>query len=627
MKNLSKTRSTYFKYLSQFSLLLLFMLTISTANAQFFTEDFEDPLTLSYTTDDECSTSTSDYFTRTDGSNISATFTNADGFFFAAQDVNGSGCENGTDSRLLDFADIDISGRANIVFCFDIAEDDAGDGLEDWDLGDYVHVGYDIDATGTYTNLFWIEASGPSTFNTVPLIDTDFDGTGDGAEINDAFTQYCVCIPETGSSLNLQIEIQLHSGDEDIAIDNVSLCEGGVEFTNSDPTSAVNVFSVDATGFQTWLGVEIAAGGSWTGCANEGEMFLFRDAAQNAQVDEYTFGPVTCSVGSETVGPFILSCEPDQGGFQSYARTTGNNTADLKRSTMYNGPFNNQTFEDVIPLIVGTTGNRVYLADPNSGLISVYILTTGKWVTTYTYTSFVGGSGAGLVADANIIGVSGRTVHVLGADGTIDSYNVTTGALLMDNMATTFINGPLMGTALAGADFVGSKGKFTVNILEADGTLIEYSIGGRFREDFTATALTGGQFGGFSFSNASLRIVGTNQNNVLLVANCSAIPLRNIGNSDLTVTQPAANLAEVTFNAFPNPLQGHNILTVNVKNLDLPVQSTVTVMDVTGKTWNVKNMDALQNGNFEINMTNLPRGLYFLNIQHGTETKVIKIVK
>jgi hypothetical protein len=187
------------------------------ANTLLF-EDFEDD-TVTYTLNQtEFSDGSGDYFTRTDGSNIagSVNFTNVQGTsFFAAQDIDGDGTNPGVQTFSLS-----IAGFQNLAFSAFFAEDDDGSD-QDWDDTDFVHVDYQIDGGG-YLPLFWLENDG-STFNTAPLVDTDFDGIGDGAEITDAFTSYSASIPGIGSILDLRFTYSLDSGDEDIAVDNISI--------------------------------------------------------------------------------------------------------------------------------------------------------------------------------------------------------------------------------------------------------------------------------------------------------------------------------------------------------------------------------------------------------------------
>ncbi len=185
-------------------------------------EDFEDG-TVSYTTSNgEFTDGSEDYFTRTDGSNISGqvSFTGGAGSgFFAGQDLDGDGEDP---IQVVFFNGIDIDGFTDLSWSTLFAEDDDGTS-EDWDASDFVHVDYQIDGGG-FQNLFWLENNG-STFNSAPQVDTDFDGTGDGAVITDAFTNFSSAITETGVLLDVRITVALDSGDEDIAFDNF-LIEG-----------------------------------------------------------------------------------------------------------------------------------------------------------------------------------------------------------------------------------------------------------------------------------------------------------------------------------------------------------------------------------------------------------------
>ena len=187
-----------------------------------FSEDFEtDGNGSRYTTSvTEFTDGGGDYFTRTDGSDISGeAFSGVRGsYYFAAQDIDGDGVVLPVD---LTFSGIDISGKTGLEFSIYLAEDDDGSN-QDWDAADYVHIQYKIDG-GDLTPLIHIESSGSSGTNFFPAIDTNFDGTGNGSEITDTFTQYTASISGTGSTLEIVITLNLDSGDEDIAFDDLSI--------------------------------------------------------------------------------------------------------------------------------------------------------------------------------------------------------------------------------------------------------------------------------------------------------------------------------------------------------------------------------------------------------------------
>lgn len=221
--------------------ILVFLFFVSFLGAQFWTLDFESAG--GYTTSIvEFTDGSEDFWIRTDGSDHSSSvvYNGVIGsYYFAGMDIDSEGA---TLPVFIDIDDINISGQTNLEFRIYLAEDEANDAVEDWDEPDYVHIYYDIDNSGSFSNLIWIENDG-STYNSAPYIDTDFDGIGDGTEITDSFVQFTVSIPGTGSLLDIQIEFNLDSGDEDIAIDHLQLAvAAGVP----DPTSfAATTFSTD----------------------------------------------------------------------------------------------------------------------------------------------------------------------------------------------------------------------------------------------------------------------------------------------------------------------------------------------------------------------------------------------
>lgn len=218
---------------------LLFLLPIyAVSQTVIYTLDFESAG--GYTTSiSEFTDGGTDYFIRTDGSNITGeSFTNIQGSnWYGAQDIDGEGA---TLPVYLNINNVDITGYTNLQLRVYLAEDDDGSN-QDWDASDYVHFDYDINNSGSWSNALWIENDG-STFNSAPFIDTDFDGVGDGAEITDAFTQYSVGLTGTGTDLDIRITFQLDSGDEDIAIDHIEIVGDG-----STPTLTVTPATL--TGF------------------------------------------------------------------------------------------------------------------------------------------------------------------------------------------------------------------------------------------------------------------------------------------------------------------------------------------------------------------------------------------
>ncbi|MFV1884304.1 MAG: T9SS type A sorting domain-containing protein [Balneola sp.] len=191
----------------------------SLAQSTILLEDFEDTGIYYTSSITEFTDLGQDYFKRTDGSDITGeSFSNILGsFYFGAQDIDGEGASLPVN---ISINDIDISGYTDLILRVYLAEDATG-ASEHWDASDYVHFTYDIDE-GSVSNLLWIETLGDTT-NGPPGIDTDFDGNGDGTELTSTFAQFSASISGTGSLLDLTIEFQLNSGDEDIAIDNIEI--------------------------------------------------------------------------------------------------------------------------------------------------------------------------------------------------------------------------------------------------------------------------------------------------------------------------------------------------------------------------------------------------------------------
>ena len=212
----------------------LFITSLSDGQSILYQETFESPTAngTNYFTSipeftDIVASSGGDFFIRTDESNV-AVFYDVSGqqgsFYFGAMDIDGEGAVLPV---TLTTTPIDISSLSNFTFWILLAEDDDGTN-QDWDNADYVHITYSIDGGGDQ-NAIWIEGdeTSGSASNSTPRIDTDFDGTGDGTEITDTFSEFVVANIATGggSSVVFKIEYNLNSVDEDLAIDNIRVAD------------------------------------------------------------------------------------------------------------------------------------------------------------------------------------------------------------------------------------------------------------------------------------------------------------------------------------------------------------------------------------------------------------------
>ncbi len=212
-----------------FTILLTLFSQIGWGQTQIHVVDFESAG--GYTTSIiERTDNSEDYFIRTDGSNISGTYNSPQGlYFFAAQDLDADGMSS---PAVLTIDDVNISGYTSLELRVYVAEDDDGSN-QDWDDDDYLHIDYDIDNTGTFTNGIWIENSGGT--NTAPFIDTDYNGVGDGPEITDLFAQFTKSFTGTGSLIDIKVTFgKLTQGDVDIAIDHIEIWGTATSLNDTD---------------------------------------------------------------------------------------------------------------------------------------------------------------------------------------------------------------------------------------------------------------------------------------------------------------------------------------------------------------------------------------------------------
>lgn len=203
-------------------LLLIILLSPSTKATVIFSEAFEtNGNGIRYITSTaEFSDGGTDYFTRTNGSNISANieYIDSDGYYFAAQDIDSE--FPFLDRLELSFFNINIANYTNLLFSVSAAEDDDRN-HQDWDSDTSVLFEYRIDG-GAYQPLLAFAAFGGT--NTEPGLDTDFDGIADDRKLTNRFTRFSNRLLELGNVLDIKVNFDnLDAGDEDIAIDSLML--------------------------------------------------------------------------------------------------------------------------------------------------------------------------------------------------------------------------------------------------------------------------------------------------------------------------------------------------------------------------------------------------------------------
>ncbi|MDD7886264.1 lamin tail domain-containing protein [Flavivirga sp. 57AJ16] len=240
--------------MTKITLFILVCLTTFIVNAQttVFQENFETGNSATQSVEN-CNDGDSDFFIRTNGSDISSNYEVSDkegDYFFAAQDLDGD-CGNITQTLLFD--DINISGYTSLALSLLAAEDQADDGLGDWDPEDMVSIAVDYDNSGTFTKVLQFAADN-SASNRTPGLDADFDGTNDGTQnLTSAFAEFTAPLG-TGTVMDVLITFTLTSGEEDIAIDDFRIIDGvppSVGFdtitTNLEETDATQSISIPVT--------------------------------------------------------------------------------------------------------------------------------------------------------------------------------------------------------------------------------------------------------------------------------------------------------------------------------------------------------------------------------------------
>ncbi len=224
------------------TIVFLGILNFSWGQTTIWSEDFSTSSNYSVTLGGEGNDGTSDYFQRTNGSNIGVSYSGNSGDFFAAQDVDDGGWTGSANPSQLTWTGINISGYSSLTFegLF------ASAATAKIDAADYVKVEINIDGGGWITILEF-ENDG-ATYNTYFLEDTDFDGTGDGTQLTSTFATFTKNISGSGSSMDLRITVSVNAGGEDFAFDEFYV--KGTATSCSAPTtqaSSITFSSVDHT--------------------------------------------------------------------------------------------------------------------------------------------------------------------------------------------------------------------------------------------------------------------------------------------------------------------------------------------------------------------------------------------
>lgn len=174
---------------------------------------------------DQFYASTSDFWTSTDGGDIisastpspPAAYRGSDGkVYWAGQDLDHT--DNATDT--VSIGPIAISGFTDLRFSGLFAADGVLNGVPRFDAGDGLEVAWSIDGSGFSTALAF-KAAGE--LNTPIRQDTNFDGIGNGLQLEPIFTPFAFPIDASGDHLTIRIRGISDGSQEEFAFDDLKI--------------------------------------------------------------------------------------------------------------------------------------------------------------------------------------------------------------------------------------------------------------------------------------------------------------------------------------------------------------------------------------------------------------------
>jgi len=583
-------------------LLLLFVVNLTFSQTNIYQESFEtDTNGTNYNTSiTEFSDGGNDYFTRTDGTNIASNvqLSGVDGsFFFGAQDIDGEGEELPV---FLSTVSVDVSTLNSVDFVIDLAEDADGSSL-DWDATDYVHIFYSLDG-GANQNLLWIEADIDSGSNGNAAEDTDFDGLGDGTILTDALTAFNKSIDvSTASSIEIIIEFNLNSGDEDIAIDNIRLVDGFVASPSITLTSpddgavfAPGTTSVDVEFTTSNLSandqVDIIVNGTTTqDVSSPFTVSTVDGTAYSVLVEVISNGGIVADdLVNFEVGQLIqvaditaLRADVDTNGLGRYYEITGAMTF-----TFGDGFQNRKWFQDATP-------SGIYVEDQDEVIADdVYVVgdqvsgLRGFTTDDNGVLSFIPFEDSGSVLSST--SVSPLVISISEFNTNFENYE----SVLVGFQNVTFTDGDGTATFNTGTNYEFGNGAGVSNIRTSF-----------FGADYIGTVIPSGQIDGLVGLAAEFN--GSTQ-----------IYPRSLADIDVILSTTNNNMTN--FSIYPNPVNNGSIklITQNTSNLD------VEIFNLFGKR--VLQLEGLTDR--QISIEDLQAGVYLVKITENNQSLTKKLI-
>ncbi|NJB84119.1 T9SS type A sorting domain-containing protein [Wenyingzhuangia aestuarii] len=221
-------------------LVTLLLMQYVTSQTLIFTENFEI-CEGTYSEFGQYSDGSADYFVRTDGSNITTVdcdftskplstivFTNTNGFYYTGEDTDRS-LENPnntnpgafgsqTYSSGVHFAGINISEYGGLTVSCSFAAINTPSFEPNLE---YIRIYVNIDNAGW--QLIGAAAPKSPSVSSEMAIDTNLDGTGNGTILTEAFQKFTFDVPGTGTTMNVRIEMNSSSSNEELAFDTFEL--------------------------------------------------------------------------------------------------------------------------------------------------------------------------------------------------------------------------------------------------------------------------------------------------------------------------------------------------------------------------------------------------------------------
>ncbi|WP_105017023.1 T9SS type A sorting domain-containing protein [Polaribacter porphyrae] len=562
-----------------------------------------------------------DFFTRAknDGTELGSSYnvSGQDGdYIFAAMDTDGSPCS--MKIQTLTFDDIDISTYTNLTFAILLAEDQPSDSNFDWDGNTNFFVEIDIDNSGNFTKILQVSGNATSGSNvSKPMIDSDFDGIGDGKALTENFTEFTASM-NSGLLADVRIVFEnFDAGDEDIAIDNIRIIDGFV----AEPSLSIGgitanqVFNPSTTEVPVNFSLANFTLSKDNGSGmtdNSGDGYIKTTLEETGQATEVanfftaTPSPITVVAGrsytatAELVDNSGASLNPKVESSVSFSVAVYNQVANLAALRAGTEGEYYDLGNEVILTYARSNRNQKYIQDATGGML---IDDTAGTITT-TYTTYDG-----------ITGLKGR----LGSFGGVLQLvpDVDTGAATSTGNAIT----PEVVTL---ANYVANYKDYESELIKIEDLSFDNNdVGQNFVSSTKYTLTSGNSTVIFRTSFSEADYIGT------------AIPS---GTVDMTafgaefdgeVRILPINLAGLVlgvknntiegFATYPNPVT-NNTFTISSLSSDT---KQVSIFNVLGKRVFSTNVSGTKS---DVDVSEIASGLYILKVTEGTKTATSKLV-